>query len=77
MTTEELKKIEDFIKNATQEDKDDIEQIMFMNKNPDFEGWITLSSGNERYISPPRKSAKEIGNAMKVMFDRLSSDNLQ
>ena len=76
MTAEELKKIEDFIKNATQEDKDDIEQIMFMNKNPDFEGWITLSSGNERYISPPRKSAKEIGSAMKAMFDRINSSSL-
>ena len=76
MTAEDLKRIEDFIKNATQEDKDDIEQIMFMNKNPDFQGWITLSSGNERYISPPRKSAKEIGNAMKVMFDRINSSNL-
>ena len=62
-------------------DKKIIEYILDENNRDDAEyaylysmceyGWQRLSSGNVVYISPPIPSAKECGEALRSMLERI------
>ncbi len=66
---EERITVENFINDDN--NKDFLEQVHLISTG--YEGWIELSSGKTVYISQPRKSAKEVGTALRNFSNRLSN----
>lgn len=61
------KKIVEFMLN--EENRDDIEYA-YLYSIGEY-GWQRLSSGNVVYISPPIPSAKECGEVLRSMLERI------
>lgn len=64
---EEKQKIKEFIEDES--NNDFLEEVYLITHN--HYGWATLSSGKTVYVKQPMGTPEEVGNAFKLLAERL------